>query len=422
MGAFMARISFVLLVAAALITSNAFAAGPFGSIHVGNWNGGAFTDDKTGAFSHCAGVTTYASGVGVSVGQNTAGSWLIGFGHPSWRLTNGETFPIDLTFDGQAQLRLFGTAPTPNMVFAILPNIDQFRKSRLMVAVAKGQTFQFNLSSTAPLLQTIANCVAKVKSSGLANAGDFSIVPPKPAVANTRQQAVATQPPKEVTATTKQAKTIEISGTGFVVSQAGHVVTNNHVISGCVRDIRGSLPGGSEITLRVVSTDEMNDLALLQTQMEFKDVAVIRGTAVHSGDAVIAIGYPFRGLLTSDLTVTTGIVSSLSGILNDTRYLQISAPVQPGNSGGPLLDMRGNVVGVVAEKFNALKFAKLSGGTIPENINFAIKPGAVRDFLDNSVVPYKVSDLGAVELKATDIASSARAYTFLISCTGNAKE
>jgi hypothetical protein len=69
------------------------------------------------------------------------------------------------------------------------------------------------------------------------------------------------------------------------------------------------------MTLRIVSTDEMNDLALLQTQMPYKDVAVV---TIHSGDAVIAIKYPFRGLLTSDFTA---IVSSLSGLLNDTQYL-----------------------------------------------------------------------------------------------------
>jgi S1-C subfamily serine protease len=81
-------------------------------------------------------------------------------------------------------------------------------------------------------------------------------------------------------------------------------------------------------------------------------------TAVHSGDPVIAIGFPFHGLLTSDFTVTTGIISSLAGIFNDTRFLQIGAPIQPGNSGGPLLDTGGTVVGVVAEKLNALKVAR----------------------------------------------------------------
>jgi hypothetical protein len=90
----------------------------------------------------------------------------------------------------------------------------------------------------------------------------------------------------------------------------------------------------------------------------FKEVATIRDKPIHPSDSIIAIGYPYHGLLTSDFTVTTGIVSSLSGLLNDTRYLQISAAVQPSNSGGPLLDSSGEVVGMVAAKLNALKFAK----------------------------------------------------------------
>ena len=75
-------------------------------------------------------------------------------------------------------------------------------------------------------------------------------------------------------------------------------------------------------------------------------------------------------------------------MLNDTRFLQISAAVQPGNSGGPLLDTSGQIVGMVAAKLHALKFVRATGN-IPENINFAIKTGAIRDFLDNSVVPYE---------------------------------
>ena len=69
--------------------SASFAAGPFGSIRVGNWNGGAYTDDKTGAFSHCAAGTSYANGVNVIVGQNVNGSWLLGFANPAFRLTQG---------------------------------------------------------------------------------------------------------------------------------------------------------------------------------------------------------------------------------------------------------------------------------------------------------------------------------------------
>ena len=149
-------------------------------------------------------------------------------------------------------------------------------------------------------------------------------------------------------------------------------------------------------------------------------MARIRATAIRSGDTVIAIGYPFHGLLTSDFTVTTGIVSSLSGLLNDTRYLQISAAVQSGNSGGPLLDTSGNVVGVVAAKLNALKVARATGD-LPENINFAIKTGVVRDFLDNSAVPYQTAD-SVQERKTADIATRARGFTMLISCSAKEKE
>src|SRR5579872_5817757 len=177
----------------------------------------------------------------------------------------------------------------------------------------------------------------------------------------------------------------------------------------------GQLECEAQVPLRVVSTDKNNDLALLQGPAgSFKAMASIRDKPIRSGDSVVAIGYPYHGLLTSDFTVTTGIVSSLSGILNDTRFLQISAAVQPGNSGGPLLDSKGQVVGIVAATLNALKIAKATGD-IPENINFAIKTGALRDFLDNSVVPYQTSD-SKNELKTPDIAKNARDFTLLISC------
>ena len=142
------------------------------------------------------------------------------------------------------------------------------------------------------------------------------------------------------------------AGRGFVVSKNAHIVTNNHVVANCVGDIHGNLAGQAPVKLRVVSADEENDLVLLQGPKKFKerDIATIRVSAVNSGDQVVAIGYPLHGLLTSDLTVTTGIISSLAGLHNDTRFLQISAPVQPGNSGGPLHDASGNIVGVVSAK------------------------------------------------------------------------
>jgi len=397
----------------AVVVTAACAAGPFGTIRVGAWSGGAYTDDG-GGFSHCAAGSDYASGVSLIVGRNANNSWLLGFGSPRFRYTKGNTIPIDVTFDGQTQARLFATAGSESLATAILPpNVARdFQKSSLMVAVAGGTTFQFNLTSTGPLLAALANCVTKVKAEGVGNAGDFS----KPAVA---KPVVTGDAPPGAPGSAKP-KSVGKSGTGFVISASGHVVTNQHVISGCT-DVRGNLTGEPAMTLRVVSGDEANDLALLQAPpaTPFKDFAKIRDRSIRSGDSVVAIGFPFHGLLTSDFTVTTGIVSSLSGILNNTRFLQISAAVQPGNSGGPLLDTNGQVVGMVSGKINALKFVRATGD-IPENINFAIKTGAIRDFLDNSVVPYQVAEAKS-EFKTAEIAGAARAFTLLITCTAAEK-
>jgi len=392
----------------AAFVSIAGAAGPFGTIHVGAWNGGAYTDNNTGAFSHCAAGSEYASGVSLIVSQTASNSWLLGFGSTAFHFTKGDTLPIDVTFDGQFQAKLFATANSAVLISAIMPpNVARtFQKSSLMVAVARGTPLQFNLNSVGPLLAALANCVTRVKAEGVDNAGDFA-APKAVAAKSDAQNAAPTTP--------KASRTVNKTGTGFVISPSGHIVTNHHVVDGCSGDIHGNLSGEPVTTLRVVSSDEANDLALLQgPAASFKDFARIRDRAIRSGDSVVAIGYPYHGLLTSDFTVTTGIVSSLSGLLNDTRYLQISAAVQPGNSGGPLLDTSGQIVGMVAAKINALKFVRATGN-IPENINFAIKTGAIRDFLDNSVVPYETAEPKG-ELKTAEIAGNARAYTLLISC------
>jgi S1-C subfamily serine protease len=406
--------AFAILVGTILAGSSADARGPYGAINVGNWKGGAYTNDQTGAFSHCSAGTQYLSGIYFVVMIDDKAGWSLGFAHEKWTFTTGQAFPIALTFDGQAPFNVHGVPIADKLLRVPMPDssslIAQFRKAKGMTAYTQGHLFEFKLDQTAQLLPTLVNCVARMKQSGVAAAGDFSVAPPAPKPV----AATATAPP----GSTKPEKTGQQTGTGFVVSTNGHVVTNQHVVDGCIGDIQGNLTGEAAVTLRLVSSDEINDLALLQAPGSFKDVAIIKDKAIQSGDPVVAIGYPFHGLLTSDFTVTTGIVSSLSGIMNDTRFLQISAAVQPGNSGGPLLASSGEVVGVVAAKLNALKFVKATGN-IPENINFAIKTGALRDFLDNSVVSYQTAD-SKTDVKTADIARRARAFTLLISCKAKA--
>jgi S1-C subfamily serine protease len=405
------RASFVVSILAATLLSiaTAFAAGPYGNIHVAGWQGGAYTNDQ-GQFSHCAATAGYQSGIFLSLAENNLRVWIIGFSDPAWTLSQGSTFPIDLTLDGQNQFHIFGTAITDKLISATLPvpALNAFRKARFMVATGSQRTVQFNLNSTDKLADVLVNCVERMKINGVAGAGDFSITPAKPPIST----AAATSPESNTPASSERLA--DVAGTGFLISSSGHIVTNNHVINECVGDIHGNRVGESPTALRVVSTDETNDLALLQATGNFKDAVSIRATAIHSGDPVVVIGFPFHGYLTSDFTVTTGIVSSLAGLFNDTRFLQISAPVQPGNSGGPLLDTTGTLVGVVAEKLNAIRMAKATG-TIPENISFAVKTGALRDFLDNNVINYQTSNTVS-ELKTADIASAARSYTMLITC------
>src|SRR5262249_5865222 len=160
------------------LASSAYAKGPFGSIHIGNWAGGAYTNDATGQFSHCAAAASYRSGIVFLVGANALGGWSLGFMHQAWQLSVGEVIPIDLTFDGRNQFHVFGTAQTPNFVMVPMPNssslLRDFRRSGTMAASAKGNVFQFNLNETAQLLPALANCVATVTKHGLSAAHDFT--------------------------------------------------------------------------------------------------------------------------------------------------------------------------------------------------------------------------------------------------------
>lgn len=129
---------------------------------------------------------------------------------------------------------------------------------------------------------------------------------------------------------------------------------------------------------------------------------------------MIVIGFPLRGLLASEANITTGTASALAGIGKDTRFLQITAPVQPGNSGGPLLDYAGQIVGVVVGKLGALSLAKATGD-IPQNINFAINSTVATAFLDANGVEYE-TEMFTKKMEPTDIGAIAQQFTLPIEC------
>ena len=201
------------------------------------------------------------------------------------------------------------------------------------------------------------------------------------------------------------------TGSGFRVSAPGHVLTNAHVVRGCT-EVRIP-PGG---VVEVMAREGSSDLALLWAPAgTARAVAKFRqGRGIRPAASVIAVGYPLRGLLASEANVSTGAVSALAGPGDDRRLIQITAPVQRGNSGGPVLDTAGNVVGVVVAKLDAIRIAR-STGDIPQNVNFAVSAGTARAFLDGEGVPYETAPSDHA-MEPVEVAAAARKFTVLVEC------
>jgi len=136
---------------------------------------------------------------------------------------------------------------------------------------------------------------------------------------------------------------------------------------------------------------------------------------IKLGEAVVVVGYPLQGIVASSMNLTTGTVSALAGLGDDTRMVQFTAPIQPGNSGGPLLDHSGSVVGIVASKLSPLWTAQ-AVGDIPQNVNFAIKGSVVRDFLDSKGVAYQTVGFQPA-LDTTELADRAAKAVVALQCT-----
>lgn len=199
-------------------------------------------------------------------------------------------------------------------------------------------------------------------------------------------------------------------GTAFFVSSDGQLLTNDHVVSNCT-----SVTLGTGEKAQIVSRNPKNDLALLKIGNKADHFASFRtGLPARLGETAMAFGFPFPGTLSSGGVATSGIVSSLAGLHDDPRTLQFSAAVQPGNSGGPLLDGSGHVIGVVEAKLDALEVVQESG-SIPENVGFAIQWAQIRAFLESEgVTPAR--DSSTSPLPSSDVARIAKQMTVAVDC------
>lgn len=169
------------------------------------------------------------------------------------------------------------------------------------------------------------------------------------------------------------------TGSGFFLATPGYIVTNAHVVDGYrlfyVRDRDGKL-----FSATLIAKDTSADLTLLQVKAKRQGLPIGSFSSVTKGQKVYAIGYPVPSVQGSESKITDGIISSFTGQKNDDNRFQISTPIQPGNSGGPLVNEKAEVVGVVVAKASEKKYIEASG-SLPQNVNYAVRTDVLGKFL-----------------------------------------
>ena len=201
------------------------------------------------------------------------------------------------------------------------------------------------------------------------------------------------------------------SGSGFFVTP-NHIITNNHVTEGCDEiEVKNK---DYKSSAKLLDTDSTTDLSILVTGKPNNSFLYLRNRKpVVTGEQSLALGYPFSSTLGSELKVTSGNIAALTGFKNNIAELQLTSPVQPGNSGGPLLDDNGNVIGVIVSRLETS--SEITGSRPAQNINFAIKSNMAKIFMDLNMVDYQVrKSNGAKEI--SQIVTEAKEATVKVVC------
>lgn len=183
----------------------------------------------------------------------------------------------------------------------------------------------------------------------------------------------------------------ESTGTGFYIGPRT-LVTAAHVVTGC----HGvTLSDGT--ALRVVASDSDRDVAVLTAPRPAPTWLSLADRNARLGQRVHAVGFPYYAIAGTSLNLTSGNVSALAGVDDDPRFFSFSAPVQPGNSGGPLIDARGRVLGLVVARLSEDYIVETTG-SLPQNVNYALAEGELADFLDTRALTPVGGGLGAFDM------------------------
>ena len=173
------------------------------------------------------------------------------------------------------------------------------------------------------------------------------------------------------------SKSTQSTGTGFAISPNGIIVTAYHVVKNS-DDIEVLIPGLGFKPAEIISSNPSNDIAILKIKSETKNFLQISNfKSSKISDKVYTMGYPLSSVLGDKPKYSEGVVNALTGLGDSASLMQVSIPIQPGNSGGPVLNDKNEVVGMVVSTAGIEAFYALSG-TIPQNVNWAVKSDYIR--------------------------------------------
>ena len=212
---------------------------------------------------------------------------------------------------------------------------------------------------------------------------------------------------------TNSSQIQEWSGSGFALKD-GYIVTNYHVVEGAksiqIQGVKGDFT--IKYNAEIIATDKFNDLALLKvSDSKFAGFGTIpynvKTSVSDVGEDIFVLGYPLTSTMGDEIKLTTGVISSKTGFQGDVSLYQISAPIQPGNSGGPLFDNKGNLVGIVNAKH-----------TGAENVGYAIKTSYLRNLIESSISTNILpTSTQTATLPLTEKVKSLKNFVFMINCS-----
>jgi len=206
---------------------------------------------------------------------------------------------------------------------------------------------------------------------------------------------------------------ITSSGTGFAIKETGLILTNHHVIDDAneivVKGINNDF--NNELKAKVIFSDKNNDLAVIKiVDDNFTAISKIPYSFKYAisdvGESVFALGYPLRATMGDEIKLTNGIISSKTGFQGDISTYQISVPVQPGNSGGPLIDSDGNVIAVISAKH-----------TGAENASYAVKISYIKNLIELSENPIELNSTNEISsLSLSEQVKKVKEFVYIIEC------